>query len=755
MQKLCSLPFVFADKATVPGYLGIDVQEEVCAHLLDLKPDKILIVSDAGAQAHHPDYFAPLAIRCKRAQDKRPGPGADLSCACCGRDDDGLALRRTSAAPGEMEDDAAEGPSVEELTLPEGDECKSWDHLTMLMRWAFDVGATKRSVIVAFGGGALINVVGLFSSILYRGSKVVYVPTTFLAMHDVVTSMKTSICYDGRKNNIGSFYAPVKILIDTGFCRSLPRKELFSGLGELAKNALLFGGEYADGFIAALSKEQVDSAHGGSGDEFMMDDETLKNLIDLGIRAKMSMLLTDAYERTTGMVFEYGHTVSHAIEKAYGDGIIPHGLGVTYGMLSSSYAAERLGIMSPEDRKKHDELCWLLLKRWPLPEPKPTIERVMGFAMRDSKRGITAEADDEISDVVLRKIGDVVPTKTNNLSKFPRKLVDKWLYSMGFPHEGCAQAMSEVLTGEECKDLLDIVRTSSDSDLIGMGFEPLTVGFANHVWATKRRGQHIVIKAYTELAFLRLDAEAIGSVDVHSGENDVGPRVLYSSPQGLVIARVNGRTLEETHIHDDNFSLLGDVATAVAKLHELPVPDVCKGAPMLFRTIDKMLEAAARKPELWPQEMPGIAEVLEEVEKARVALESRTPSVGLCHGDLKPSNVILDEATGEVYIIDHELGGPNYRAFDLMKIFRTALKHSDSSMEHFFRVYSENIDGSTSEVKVNKLLQEARMFEPLTWLEAACFFLALPQFKPQETSKWHALAMERWEKYQATRSVLH
>merc|ERR1719327_1410077 len=118
----------------------------------------------------------------------------------------------------------------------------------------------------------------------------------------------------------------------------------------------------------------------------MMDDETLMKLLELGIEAKMTVLASDAYEKTSGMIFEYGHTVSHAIEKAYGDGVLPHGLGVTYGMLSSSYAAERLGIMSPEDRKKHDELCWLLLNKWPLPEPKPTIERVMGFAMRDSKR---------------------------------------------------------------------------------------------------------------------------------------------------------------------------------------------------------------------------------------------------------------------------------------------------------------------------------------------------------------------------------
>jgi 3-dehydroquinate synthetase len=426
-----SLSFVFAEKATVPGYMGTDVQKEVMKHLLDLKADKLLLVCDEGAVAHHPDYFNLLT------------PG--MSCA----------------APGETGELAEEMPSLEKIILPPGDEAKSWDHLTSLMKWSFEVEATKRSVIVAFGGGALLNVAGLFASILFRGTRVVYIPTTFLAMHDVVTSLKTSICFDGRKNNIGSFYAPVKILIDLCFCRTLPRKELFSALGELAKNAMLFGGKHCEGFVAALSKEHIDAAHGGSGNEFVLDDDTLQDLVRLGVNAKMETLLIDAYEKTTGMVFEYGHTVSHAIEKAYGDGTLPHGLGVTYGMLSSSYAAETMGIMSPEDREKHDEVCWKLLVKWPLPEPKPSIETVMKFAMRDSKRGLTSEADDEISDVLLRKIGDIVHTKTNNLSKFPCKLVVEWLETMGFCHDHAkeANADTEVIKSAQIKTQPSKVKT--------------------------------------------------------------------------------------------------------------------------------------------------------------------------------------------------------------------------------------------------------------------------------------------------------
>eukprot|EP00446_Apocalathium_sp_SHHI-4_P034238 CAMPEP_0177318120 /NCGR_PEP_ID=MMETSP0368-20130122/13908_1 /TAXON_ID=447022 ORGANISM="Scrippsiella hangoei-like, Strain SHHI-4" /NCGR_SAMPLE_ID=MMETSP0368 /ASSEMBLY_ACC=CAM_ASM_000363 /LENGTH=413 /DNA_ID=CAMNT_0018777535 /DNA_START=75 /DNA_END=1316 /DNA_ORIENTATION=- len=400
------LSFVFADRATVPGWMGADVQDEIAQHILDLKPDRILLITDETVDALHGDYFGQL---------------------------------RAEQAPiaGEtgVDSDCGDRPPVEKFVLPCGDACKSWSNLTALMEWAFGSGATKRSLVVAFGGGALMNVSGLFASMLYRGTKLVYVPTTLLAMHDVTTSLKTSICFDGRKNNIGTFYTPLKILIDVAFCRTLPRGELFSGIGELAKNAALLGGKHAEGFCEALSCERINGEHGGSGEEFSLDGATLAKLLDLGIEAKMSVLLGDAYEKTSGMIFEYGHTVSHAIEKAYGDGIVPHGLGVTYGMLSSSFAAERLGIMSSADREEHDKLCWLLLRRWPLPEPKPTAQKVIALALRDSKRGLCGEAEDEISDVLLRKMGDVVPTPTNNLSKFPCSLVEEWLIDMGFPQE--------------------------------------------------------------------------------------------------------------------------------------------------------------------------------------------------------------------------------------------------------------------------------------------------------------------------------
>lgn len=717
------VPFVFADQATVPTFIGTNVQEQVAQHLLDVKADKLLLVCDEASDRLYADYFEafhPNYAALEEPPTKKPR--------------------------------LKDAPVLEKIVLPGGDACKSWHHLTSLMEWAFSIGATKKSLIVGFGGGALMNVTGLFASMLYRGTKLIYVPTTFLAMHDVTTSLKTSICFDGRKNNIGTFYAPIKIFIDVMFVKTLPRGELFSGLGELAKNAALFGGKHAEGLLSALSQDH------NSADDFAISDETLMNLLDLGVDAKMSILKKDAKERTDGMVFEYGHTVSHAIEKAYGDGVVPHGVGVTYGMLSSAYAAVKLGIMTNEDRKVHDDLCWKLLRWWPLPEPKPTIERVMELAMKDSKRGICAEDDTEISDVILRKIGDVVTTKTQNLSKFPSKLVYDWLAEMGFPKAAGSNEMLTDLhrpvTDIECDGMIKTIGCSKERDLGTMGYESLTTGFANDVYAVTRKGYPLVVKALTQLSSMRLERGTIGQADAHAGKFGIGPKVYYTDKSGIVMDRLPGRTLKEIDIHKGDLKLLSAIADVLARCHQLPSPQIFRqGVPLLWRQIDKMMDVAARRPELIPKDMPDIDVITAEVDAMREALEKHRPKVVFCHGSMNTHNVMVS-TDGSVKFIDFELGGPNYRGFDLMKLFRTAGTCSETCMKHFLGAYGAATDDVHSTSDFNNLLKEVRLFEPLTWLEAAVFFLVMPQFKPEGSAKWQELAIHRWTKFQETKCQL-
>lgn len=297
-----------------------------------------------------------------------------------------------------------------------------------------------------------------------------------------------------------------------------------------------------------------------------------------------------------------------------------------------------------------------------------------------------------------------------------------------------------VQTVSECK---------TQEKLKALGFDPLTVGFANSVCAARIRGHHVVIKTYTDLVFVRLEHATIGVVDVHAGQSGIGPAVLHSTPQGLITEFLPGRTLEERDVHKGDLTLVGRVAEAVAKCHMLPIPEVMAGTPMLWRTIDKMLEVANRRLDLMPPGLTSLEVVINEVKSARRELELHNPMIVLGHGDLKPSNVIEHE--GRVTLIDFELGGPNYRGFDLMKMFRTAGTFSEDGLRHFLQVYSESSGSGGSDTSVEELMRETKLFLPLTWLEAAVFFLILPQFKPDETQKWNDLAIQRWGQYEQSK----
>jgi thiamine kinase-like enzyme len=292
---------------------------------------------------------------------------------------------------------------------------------------------------------------------------------------------------------------------------------------------------------------------------------------------------------------------------------------------------------------------------------------------------------------------------------------------------------------------------ASDKELQASGVELLVAGFANRVCAAELEGKQCVAKRYTDLVFLRIDRSAIGAVDEQAGHHGLGPRIFHSSEKGLVMERLPGRDLSEADMHKGDFPLLDCVAKALARFHSLAIPEACKGEPMLWRTVEKMMRVVECRPELVPDELPSLEMLRTEIAFARTALDAQKPGIVLGHNDFKPSNVMLTgEAPYAVTLIDFELGGPNYRGFDLFKLFRTALPFSDASLEHFLCTYAKN-----SGIRdVAALSAETRRFEPLTWLEALVFFLAMLQFKPLEAERWQKLAVDRWEKYVATKGKL-
>ena len=65
------------------------------------------------------------------------------------------------------------------------------------------------------------------------------VPTTLLAMVDAAIGGKTAVNLPEGKNLVGAFHQPVGVIADTDTLATLPDAEYRSGLGEVAKYAVM------------------------------------------------------------------------------------------------------------------------------------------------------------------------------------------------------------------------------------------------------------------------------------------------------------------------------------------------------------------------------------------------------------------------------------------------------------------------------------------------------------------------------------
>ena len=120
------------------------------------------------------------------------------------------------------------------LLIDSNEKNKSYFEIGLLIKKIVQKGIRRNSTIIAVGGGIVQDISGFIASILFRGIDWYFYPTTLLSQGDSCIGGKTSINFGNAKNQIGNFYPPKKIFLYSEFLKGLKKREIMSGLGELA-----------------------------------------------------------------------------------------------------------------------------------------------------------------------------------------------------------------------------------------------------------------------------------------------------------------------------------------------------------------------------------------------------------------------------------------------------------------------------------------------------------------------------------------
>ena len=252
----------------------------------------------------------------------------------------------------------------------------------------------RNDCLISVGGGITGDVSGFVASIFKRGLKFVNIPTTLLSQVDSSIGGKTGVNTKYGKNLVGAFYQPNLVISEINFLKSLPKRELVCGYGEILKHALIADKK----FFSFLNK---------NGSKVL----TLKSpFVEKAIYKSclIKKKIVEADEKETGIrkILNYGHTFAHAYEATSGySKKLNHGEAVLLGIKTAAKFSLLNKILSIkefnliEDHLRKLDLPSNINKKFSI----KNLNKILSFMKKDKKNNTN-----KINLVLLKKIGSPI-----------------------------------------------------------------------------------------------------------------------------------------------------------------------------------------------------------------------------------------------------------------------------------------------------------------------------------------------------------
>jgi 3-dehydroquinate synthase len=264
----------------------------------------------------------------------------------------------------------ASGFAPQVIPMPDGEPTKRLSTVEALADKLLRLGADRKAVIIALGGGVVGDVGGLLASLYMRGVELVQVPTTVLAQVDASIGGKTAVNLVAGKNMLGTFYHPRVVLIDPAVLKTLPDREFRAGLYEALKCGII-------GNIELFLRFEQSRAR-----ILKRDPIELEWLIAQSVRLKAEVVSADEREDGLRRVLNLGHTIGHALEAETGYRRLLHGEAVAWGLIAATNIALSVG---RTDSVTAGRIADAVLSLGRLPEVNVSSRKILARLQSDKK----------------------------------------------------------------------------------------------------------------------------------------------------------------------------------------------------------------------------------------------------------------------------------------------------------------------------------------------------------------------------------
>jgi 3-dehydroquinate synthase len=204
----------------------------------------------------------------------------------------------------------------------------------------------RQSFVLAVGGGAVLDAVGLVAATTHRGVRLLRVPTTVLAQNDSGVGVKNGVNLFGAKNFVGTFAPPFAVLNDLDFVDLLPPREKIAGMAEAVKVALI-----RDAAFFAWLERHADALA-------LFERPAMATMIRRCAELHMRQIAKggDPFETGSARPLDFGHWSAHRLE-AMTRHHLRHGEAVAIGIALDARYSVTAGLL---EAGAEERICALL-----------------------------------------------------------------------------------------------------------------------------------------------------------------------------------------------------------------------------------------------------------------------------------------------------------------------------------------------------------------------------------------------------------